>query len=234
MKFSSFPLMRVSKIIYPKFLKVASWFTNLETGGCSLNARVIEYSFVILKLEKQKKGKVLDVGCTSGNNIVPFMLTLLGWEVYGMDVRRLKFKHPNFHFVQGDIRKTTFPDDFFDCVCAISTLEHIGLKGRYSVTEEDLEGDIKAVNEIKRILRPEGHFLITLPYGKGRLIKPLHRIYDKVKLQKLFSSWKIEGGDYLIHNSSGYWINVSEEEAGKKDYLKGERALALLELTIRK
>jgi SAM-dependent methyltransferase len=113
-----------------------------------------------------RPGKVLDVGCAATRNYLPASLALLGWEVWGIDIREWKFKFPNFHFVVGDIRQTTFPDNFFDCVYAVSTLDHIGLSGRYGITKYDPQGDFKAIREIARILRNEGTLLITIPYGK--------------------------------------------------------------------
>ncbi len=176
-----------------------------------------------------RKGKVLDVGCTDSSNMVPLTLASLGWKVHGIDNRQFKFQHPNFHFTQGDIRNAPFPDNFFDCVCAVSTIEHIGLKGRYGATEADPEGDIEAVREIARVLVPGGTFLLTVPYGRGQLVKPLHRVYDKTGLRRLFSQWKIEGEIYYTLEQ-GNWIVVPEEVAAQKDYIGGERALALLEL----
>jgi SAM-dependent methyltransferase len=150
--------------------------------------------------------------------------------VYGIDIREFKFKHPNFTFVLGDIRNTKFPDNFFDYVTAVSTLEHIGIRGRYGVTKEDPKGDIKTVREVARILSPHGIFLLTIPYGQGQLIKPLQRVYDKVRLTKMLCQWKIVKEVYYVLEE-GYWVTVPEKVAASKDWLRGERALALLELT---
>lgn len=231
----SFPKLklssRIARMAFPRLMSIAYRFFDLEAEHCSPDARVIEHSFVISKLEGMQKGRALDIGCTDSNNILPFVLASLGWEVYGIDTREFRFKHPNFHFVCEDIRNTSFPDDFFDCIYAVSTIEHIGLKGRYGVTEDDPEGDKKAVKEIMRILGSGGKFLLTVPYGRGQLVKPLQRTYDKFRLQELLSQGRIEEEVYYILDNEEGWVTASEEIAGQKDYLKGERALALLELT---
>ena len=221
--------LRLARMVYPKLMRMAYRFVDLDSESSSLDSRVVEYSFVISKLAG-RTGKVLDVGCTDGGNMAAVMLASLGWEVHGIDNREFRFEHPNFRFSQGDIRNAPFPDDFFDYVYAVSTLEHIGLKGRYGVTEEDPEGDMKAVGEIGRILRPGGHFLLTIPYGKGQSVKPLLRVYAKSRLRRLFHHWKIEEEIYYTFER-GYWVTVPQQLAAEKDYLKGERALALLELT---
>ncbi len=148
----------------PKLIRFAYHFVDLEASGEKdrLTTRVIEYSFAIQKLGSSQGGKLLDIGCTSRWNLLPATLVGLGWEVYGIDIRELKFRHPNFHFVCEDIRNTSFPDNFFDCVCAISTIEHIGLSGRFGVAKEDPKGDVKAIKEVERIIRPGGTFLVTV------------------------------------------------------------------------
>ena len=216
--------------LFPRLISIGYRFFDLEAKYHSPSGRVIEASFVISKLAK-KGGKVLDVGCTDPNNICPCLLASLGWDVYGLDIREYRFEHPRFHYVHGDIRKASFDDGFFDCVYALSSLEHIGLSGRYGVTKSDDEGDIKAAGEIARILRPGGTFLCTLPYGVGQLVKPLHRIYDRSRLEKLLHGWKIQDEMYYVLGNDGCYAIASEDVAGRKDYMKGERALALLELT---
>ena len=221
---------RMARALYPKLLKFGYRFVDLDAESTSLDSRVIEYSYVISKIAKAPVGRILDVGCSDGGNMAMVSLAWLGCEIHGIDLRESKFKHPNFHFHHGDIRNTSFPDNYFDCVYAISMLEHIGLAGRYGVTESDPEGDLKAVREIARILRPGGSFLVTIPCGKGQLIKPLQRVYDRSRLNKIFSGWKIKEEVYYLFQD-GYWTIVPEEEVADKDFLKGERALALLEMT---
>lgn len=216
----------------PRLVRFAYRFVDLEASGEKDRpvTRVIEYSFAIQKLGSAQGEKLLDIGCTSRWNLLPATLVGLGWEVYGIDTRELKFKHPNFHFVCEDIRNTSFPSNFFDSVCAISTIEHIGLSGRFGVNKDDPEGDVKAVKEVERIIRPTGTFLVTVPYGQRAIIHPLHKIYDKAWLRELFLNWRIKDEIYYIYNEEGYWEAVPEEVAAVVNNKSGEEAVALLEL----
>lgn len=217
-----------------RIIKLAYRFVDVEASSETAppDERIIEYSFVIGKLASMPVGKILDVGCTARLNYLPAALASLGWKVWGIDLREFKFRHPNFHFVLGDIRNTNFPDNFFDAAYAVSTLEHIGLSGRYGVTEEDLEGDARAVKEIGRILRPSGILLCTVPYGReAKIIKPLQKIYDGLSLDTLFYSWIRKDEIWYCRGDDGYWNPLSNKEAVKIDNPDGESALALLELS---
>lgn len=149
-----------------------------------------------------------------------------------MDILEFRFRYPNFNFVLGDIRNTSFPTNFFDCVYEVSVLEHIGLSGRYGVTEDDPEGDMKAVREITRILRPGGTLLITEAFGREeKRIKPFGRIYDKDRLRKLFSSYRVLDEVYWARGDDGYWQSVPEQIAAHVGSRRYYDAIVLLELT---
>lgn len=199
----------------------------VETG--LLNSRIIEYPYIFQKLDGLERGKILDVGCTDGGNILAPTLAALGWTVYGIDIRRFKLEHPNFHFVQEDIRATSFPDGFFDCVYAASTLEHIGLAGRYGEDSNDPDGDLRAAREIRRILRPGGLFLLTVPYGRGGVVKPMERIYSRSRLAMLTDGWSVRDRAFFQIDDGGTWHEVTEEVAAQTP-TPGGVAVALLEL----
>lgn len=210
--------------------RVAGLFVNLnavEQGV--LNSRMLEYPFVIAKLDGCQRGRVLDVGCTDGGNLVAPILASLGWEVYGVDTRHFGFRHPNFRFVHEDVREMSFPDDFFDCAYAISTLEHVGLAGRYAVRVDDPDGDFRAVAEVRRVVRPGGRFLLTVPYGRGGVVRPMERVYSRERLRRLLARWAREDERYWYLDNAGEWHEVSEETAARTR-TPGGVAIAMLEL----
>ncbi len=195
--------------------RTLSIFFNLEAVEMGLlTSRMIEYPFIVQKLDGLPRGKVADVGCTDPNNFPASTLATLGWQVYGIDLREYPYEHPNFRLVREDIRWTSFPDAFFDCAYAVSTLEHIGFASRYGITANAPQGDIEAAREIWRIVRPGGLFLLTVPYGRVRgAIKPTERIYDNSRLGEILRDWVVRSRVYYQQDNAGKWKQVPEEVA---------------------
>ncbi len=181
-----------------------------------INERIVEYPFVHRNLNLRPGSRVLDVG--SGASKLPVELVSLGYQVFTIDLPEYPYpvNHPNFHSVQGDIRKTPLPDNFFDAVTAVSCIEHIGLEG-----EDDFGGDKKATNEIRRLLKAGGSAIITVPFGK-RLIHrrkdiARHRVYDLEQLQELLSELEIEKMEWAIVKNNS-WFPASLEEVKDIDH----------------
>lgn len=190
--------------------------------------RYLEYSFVIRNLPKPP-AKILDVGCSG--SFFPLILASFGYNTYGVDIRNYpilnKLKFNNFTFIKEDIRKTSFADKFFDVVTVISTIEHIGLSGRYGMAE-DSKGDKKAIKEIKRILKPKGILLLTVPFGKAKIIKPYHKIYDRNLIKRLIKDLKVKKEEYYLQDAEGNWYQCSKRKAGSTKATRDKSALCLL------
>ncbi len=67
----------------------------------------------------------------------------------------------NLAYYKEDVRNLTFDEDSFDKIISISVIEHI-------YPEEG--GDYQALREVKRVLKPQGEFLMTVPYKDKRNI----------------------------------------------------------------
>ncbi len=182
----------------------------------SFEARLIEYDFAHTNIDRgtSQKKLVLDVGCLGSK--LPIELVKKGYEVYGIDVG----SYPDqdlFTFIQGDIRQKPFDDDFFDVVTAISTIEHVGL-GRYGDPVAP-DGDKEAMNEIKRVLKPEGQLIMTIPCGQDTICYskesiPLSKVYSPESLIQLLSGFQIMECSYIVKRNR-VWFPASVKEAEK-------------------
>ncbi len=223
--------LETMRAMYRAAYRVAGLFLNLDAvESAVLNSRLIEYPFVVQKLNGLTPGLALDVGCADAGNVVAPILASLGWQVYGVDIREFRLAHEGFQFVRTDVAKgTPFPDGFFDCAYAVSSIEHFGLAGRYGIREEDPQADFKAVSEIWRVLKPGSPFLLTIPYGTGGIVRPAERVYDRSRLARLHDGWETADQAYWRLDGSGAWHQVSAQEAGATR-TPGGVAVALLEL----
>ncbi|MBS0620551.1 MAG: DUF268 domain-containing protein [Verrucomicrobia bacterium] len=79
----------------------------------------------------------------------------------------------------------------FDAVVSISSFEHDGL-GRYG-DPLDPDGDMKAMEKTKGMLKEGGLLFLAVPIGKDRLVWNLHRIYGQLRLKKLLKGWRVVG-----------------------------------------
>ena len=136
----------------PWVLRLAYKLIDVESLGESsvLDGRTIEYGFALSHLVKLPVGTLLDVGCTARVNPVVSTMCELGWKVEGIDLRDYNYKHPNFTFLKVDINHLSAVGQF-DVVTAISTLEHIGIGGRYGI-EKDPEALTDAIRNIRAFL----------------------------------------------------------------------------------
>jgi SAM-dependent methyltransferase len=189
--------------------------TRIESLPSEIPERMVEVPFVFRELAITE-GTVLDVGCTSPYNTLPLLLAEIGFDVYGLDVREFKVRHRNFKFVKGDIRKTNFPDSYFDRVLAISSIEHVGLAGRYTAVQDD-HGDRRAILEITRILKQGGRLLMTVPFGRAKIVGSSHRVYDAATLSSLLSGLEVVKKEFYVKDRSGYWIECRENVAASVD-----------------
>lgn len=126
------------------------------------------------QLEEVKYGKILDIGC--GPGVMVDRLTREGHEVFGVDISndmirrcRERFGHrKDCHFSVGNVEELNFPEAYFDAVICMGLVEYI-------------DSDEAAINQIKRVLKPGGILIVTLPNGSSP-----YRLWAKVALNKRF------------------------------------------------
>ncbi|MFH2069955.1 MAG: class I SAM-dependent methyltransferase [Elusimicrobiota bacterium] len=123
------------------------------------------YKCVIKNVKKffRLPGKALDIGCGIGTLMDE--LYNIGFEVYGCDVSRQNIKslkekfsslNKNIILKEGSITNLPLVTCFFDYVFVTEVLEHL--------LPDTLE---KGLKEIKRVLKPLGKVIITVPYKEN-------------------------------------------------------------------
>jgi 2-polyprenyl-3-methyl-5-hydroxy-6-metoxy-1,4-benzoquinol methylase len=99
-----------------------------------------------------KNAKVLDVGCGNGEWLR--FLKSQGFETYGLDPSEEACKVARSHgltqIIQGTLQDKLFPENFFDCITANHSVEHV-------------ENSTSFIESAVKLLKPGGWFQISLP-----------------------------------------------------------------------
>lgn len=136
---------------------------------------------VFSKYLEKKEYTILDGGCGTGAGIL--FLQNYG-KVYGVDLSK---EATNFCKKRGlkriktaDVSKLPYKNNFFDLVCLMDVIEHI-------------KDDKMVVQEVFRVLKPGGFFLVTVPalpfiYSAHDKDQGHFRRYTKKSLEDLLKS----------------------------------------------
>ncbi|MFC1915967.1 class I SAM-dependent methyltransferase [Chloroflexota bacterium] len=160
-----------------------------------------------------QQGKLLNLGCAHGPDFLPFAQR---FDLYGVDFssEMLKFAQrfsEKFNFKASlsvaDVRHLPYPNGTFNWVISVATYHHL----------KDKEERLKALQELRRVLKPGGEAFITvwnrwqprfwfrrkeiaIPWRSRN--KTLHRYYY------LFSYWELK----RIAKKAGFEILKSFSE----------------------
>ena len=163
---------------------------------------------VVEKLSKEwKPGKVLDIGCGNCRNLFPFAFA--GFECSGMDFsskmveiakENCKRNNVKVNLEIADADKLPYKNSSFDFVISLAVLHHL----------DTHEKRLKAIEEIKRVLKPGGKALITV-WNKLQwkfVFKP----------KDIYVPWNRKGMEYLrYYHFFTHWEFIRlAKEAGLK------------------
>jgi len=165
---------------------------------------------------------ILDVGgCES---ILPLVFAQRGYHVTVYDTREYPERDPRVTSIRGDFLRNALPDRAFDFVVMISTIEHIGFGGYGDPQHAD--GDMQAMAEARRVLKPTGRIVVTFPFNRTEKIIPgYERYYDMARVQRLFEGLHVLAEEYYIPHLKRFnhwvkWVPASLDQVGRslEDY----------------
>jgi len=116
------------------------------------------------------------------------------------DFRPPKLTLSNLQIESADLCKLQFESNSIESLSCMHSIEHIGL-GRYG-DSLDPDGDLKAIKELKRVLKRGGRLLLVVPIGKPVLKFNAHRVYSYRQIIDEFDGFELS--DFtLIQDSKG-------------------------------
>jgi len=127
--------------------------------------------------------RVLDIGCAKGYLVLAFKK--INIDAYGVDISDYAIKHSpklikkNLIKINVEKQKLPFPNNYFDLVISTEVIEHIS-------------SHHFLLNEIKRVLKPNGRIFFTTPSHnlKNKMGIPIDKthvsVFPRKKWLKLF------------------------------------------------
>ena len=136
------------------------------------------------------------------------------------------YRQPDLHLSGlvvdfADLTSLSFDEESLPSISCLSVIEHIGL-GRYG-DSLDPDGDLKAVEELKRVTARGGSVLINVPLGKTpKIFFNAHRIYSKQQVMDMFRDFSL--ADFMfIHRDIRYPACTADPSPDEMDELEGGR-----------
>ena len=177
-----------------------------------LGDRDIEWSWIASQLPSGP-GEALDFG--PGGSYLALIAAQRGFNLTAVDLEPVDwpYVHPQLRFIQGDILTLPLPIEQFDLIINCSVVEHVGLEGRYGVSEGHRDGDLEAMARLWQLMKPDARMLLTIPVGRDALFAPLCRVYGQQRLPRLLDGYQVEREVYWMKDEQNCWVPCRREEA---------------------
>lgn len=137
------------------------------------------------------------------------------------DYRPANLDLDNLTSDRGNLMSLPFNNESIDSLSCMHVLEHIGL-GRYG-DDIDSNADIKAMQELMRVVAPSGNLLIVVPVGKPRIMFNAHRIYSFDQVINIFSEMTLKEFSLIPDDETigGLMRNVDTNLVKSQEYACG-------------
>lgn len=176
-----------------------------------LGDRAIEWAFIEEYLP-QGAGRCLDFG--PGGSTLATRALEHGMDVIAVDLDDTDWRdQPGVTFIHSDLIGADLPTASFDVIINCSTIEHVGIPGRYGVIDARPDGDLEAMAILRDLLKPGGIMLLTIPLGHDRIFVPMARVYGTERLPQLLDGFMVDVEHYYIKDNRNRWIWCSREMA---------------------
>lgn len=140
--------------------------------GYRMDGRVVEIPWLLSRL-KNEETYFLDAGSSLNFKFILQSSMMCNKKVTIMTLapEPTCFWSMGISYIYGDLRDTNFRDNFFEEIACISTIEHIGMDNSfYGGSSAVCVGSglefLRAVCELKRIVKKNGKVFFTFPFGR--------------------------------------------------------------------
>src|SRR5882724_2746246 len=196
------PLRKAKRALFPP----APLSINID------GERYVEWTFLSTEMPSGP-GFAIEFGCE--NAYMSLLAAQKGFQVIATDLQQQYFtwQHPSVEFRLGDFLELELPRNHFDLAINCSSVEHVGVAGRYGVTADQDEGDLEAVRKFAKVLKTGGLLIMTAPCGKDAVMAPWCRVYGPERLPRLLAPLRLEKERYWVKDEQNRWTEVDRRSA---------------------
>lgn len=134
------------------------------------------------------------------------------------DYRPANLNLSNLSMKKADLLKLPFINNSIKSLSCMHVIEHVGL-GRYGDILDPL-GDIRAINELKRVLAHGGSLIFVVPVGRPKVAFNAHRIYSYKQVIENFEDLELKEFSLVPDNfkEAGIIYNADPSLVQKQDW----------------
>lgn len=188
--------------------------------GWRLDERIIEYPWFFSKLP-QGPGRLLDAG-----SVLNFYYLLMHPRIREKQTfittlapEAMAAWRDGVSYVFEDFRDTCFRDGYFDWICCLSTLEHVGLDNTMLYTSDSSKNEthsgsyIDFLLQMRRVLKTGGSLFLTVPFGR-HVNHGWFQVFDSQMADALIDTFAPTAVEETIYQylPEG-WVNSDREQA---------------------
>ena len=156
----------------PELLELFRAGAQLPRGfGFALDERIVELPWIVANLDAVGE-PVLDAGSALNHRLIlGRVIPRVGSLTIVTFTEEDAIAGFSAEYATADLRELPFAEGSFAAITCVSTLEHVGMDNSdYGSTEppsDDPDREAaRAIAELRRVLRPGGRLLLTIPYGR--------------------------------------------------------------------
>ena len=217
--------------------------------GTGMDERVVEYPWVFSRMKKEEK-VILDAGSSLNHWDILSLSCLQERTIYLTTLfYEGRYNRKNVIYRYEDLRKLSFPNEYFDAAVCISTLEHVGFDNTflYGTDERKKENDssayLQAVQELKRVLKKGGGLYLTMPFGayknhqwfqvfNAEMVDRLIQSFAPSVFKEIYFKYEHKQWNYSdrLSCAQGRFFDIHAESQIRDDYLAASESVVCLEM----